>query len=138
MTPKTLIDPKTVTPSFYKMFYHRVKCQHCGLVHSYSEVFAYVAVASGYTAIVPPLKSMGEVEYNLTVKVESQEMRSSPWCHMCWNPDLLKGLPKADAQRQRPIAPSWAGTGLNPNSKAAKDKPKKGPKTYTIDDLDID
>lgn len=133
-----LTDPKHLTPTFYKMFYRRVKCQHCGTTHSYDQIVAMVQVAGGYNGV--PVKSMGDVEYNLPIKVETVDLETTPWCHLCFHPDLLKHLPKADPTKQRPQAPSWAGTGLSkpkpqPKPKPAKDSSK--PKTYTIDDLDI-
>lgn len=141
MTPISLINPKSVTPTFYRMTYRRIKCNHCGLIHSHDEVYAMVAVASGFTRV--EIKSMSDVMWNLPVKVDTAALDTTPWCHICWNPDLLKGLPKPDAASQRPVTPSWAGTGINPNSKAAKDakdakKPKKKVWTGTVDDLDID
>ncbi len=142
MTPISLIDAKSIVPTFYKMFYFRTKCTYCGIIHSHDEVFAAMQLVSGVSMV--PLKNMADIHYNLPVKVETIN-KTSPFCHMCWNPEMLKHLPMADAAKQRPITPSWAGTGVNPNSAAAKahktkpdTKPKKKVYTGTIDDLDID
>lgn len=137
--PKSLIDPKSVVPTFYKLFYQRVICKNCGLVHSNDYVRGFFAVASGYSSF--ECYSMADVEWNIPVKVETLAAKTIPWCHICFHPDLVAKLPKPSAAAQRPISPSWAGTGLNPNAKPAKaTKPKKEKKVWTgtVDDLDID
>src|SRR5262245_25725570 len=131
MPPITHVDPKQVLPSFYKLFYHRIICKHCGITHSHSDVYAAVAIRAGFTYV--PLKTLSDLEYNLPVKVETLEATSTPFCHMCWHPGMLNHLPKPI--QPAPVPPTWVAAGV--------DKPKKapkpiGPKTYTIDDLDID
>jgi hypothetical protein len=134
--PLTLTDPRSLTPTYYQLLYRRVKCSHCGIVHSYDDVLAMVAVNSGFTGI--PIKSMAEIEYQLPVKVTTVEQTSVPFCHMCFHPDLLKGLPKADARRQRAAVVGGFTPGPNAKPQPKAKKEPKGPKTYTVDDLDID
>jgi hypothetical protein len=149
MMPLILSDPRKtgIAPTFYKLFHHRHQCKTCGLTHTHSEVFAMVAVqGSGFSGV--PLHSLSDLQYNIPIKTETLPISTTPFCHICLNPDILKGLPKPNTASQRPPPPSWVGLGLTQpkpdRPKSSVRPPRSGstgtpkPKTYTIDDLDID
>src|SRR5262245_41605680 len=138
-SPKIMTDPKTMVPHHYKMVYRRIQCKNCGLVHTYDDVYAMIAPIAGSGFRIVECYAQSDIEYCLPVKVETATLTTRPFCHICFHPDLLKGKPQPKPQPTRP-APSWLGAGLD--KPQAKPKPKadqpKPPKTYTIDDLDID
>ena len=145
MTPLIMTSPKKVgiAPTFYRLIHHRHQCQRCGLVHAHSEIFAMVAVGSGFNGA--PCYTTGDLQFNIPIKTETRPLVTTPFCHMCLHPDIVKHLPKPTPDSQRPPAPSWVGMGLTqpkpdrPKSAARQNNsPKPAKKAPSIDDLDID
>jgi len=138
-SPRILTEPQTMVPHHYKMVYRRVQCRNCGLIHSYDDVWAMIQPVAGSGFRIVECYQQSDIEYSLPVKVETAPLVTRPFCHICFHPDLLKGKPKPAAQATKPVPPSWVGAGPQAKPKAPKSKPEpKQPRTYTVDDLDID
>jgi hypothetical protein len=125
-------------PTRYKLFKHHHYCKHCRTTHIHSEFVAIIPHRGGTRG--EPLRNGSDVAYNLPVDVVTT-MDSMPFCHECWAPGLLKGLPLPTPQ-PKPVTPSWQGLGVHPDDLKPKPKPQPQPKqpkslSAQLDELDI-
>jgi hypothetical protein len=82
-----------------------------------------------------PCYTQKDLHYNVPIRVETVAIQTTPFCHQCWRPGMLSGLPTPKPQAPKP-APSWVGTG-EPKASGASKTPSRPKKVYTIDDLEI-
>lgn len=135
--PKTMINPPDAPPIAYKLFHHKQVCHNCSRVHMHTDfmaMYAHPLVKTGF--IYVPCHRTSDVAFNAPVQVETKVYDATPYCFECYKPGILSHLPVPPKPTVVKIVVGGPQV-TPPQPKTKPVKQPKGPKTYTIDDLDI-
>jgi len=131
LPPKTLVPARSLDVHFYTLYHRKQHCLKCGAVHEHSDILARYPIPSGYGGA--PCKFSKDVEFNLKVQVVQMDDGTIPFCHECYEPNMLHHLPTKTISMTK-IVPSWVGAGTVPEPAKPKAAPK--PKAPKLDEVE--
>lgn len=103
--PRTMTSNQPIPPIAYIVERRTIHCNHCHTNHLFSEAFE-LRVYRNYKNLAP-LRSMGDIKYNMPIRIDDRGTSFTALCHECVTSGLLNHLPKPPKVHFAPIVSGY-------------------------------